>query len=197
MRRTIIASVVIIAGISIFLSCSQSKSNTVAQAEISKDSLVKRGEYLVTIMGCNDCHTPLKMTDQGPMPDMDRMLSGYPSQIPLSKLDTSLMNRWVLFSMAGPAMAGPWGISFAANITSDETGIGNWTEEQFKKAFTEGKFKGQEGTRPLLPPMPWQNYVHIKDEDVKAIFAFLKSTKPVNNVVPAAVPPNEVKKYNR
>ena len=193
MRRIIIASVAIMAGISILLSCGGPGSKSVA--EISQDSLVKRGEYLVTIMGCNDCHTPMKMTDKGPMPDMDRLLSGYPSQMPVGKVDTSVMKQWVMFGMGSPAAAGPWGISFPANLTSDDTGIGSWTEEQFKKALKEGKFKGQEGTRPLLPPMPWQNYVNIKDEDVKAIFAFLKSTKPVDNVVPAAVPPTELKKY--
>lgn len=195
MRKTILASVAIMAGISILLSCGGSESKSVAVAEISHDSLVKRGEYLVTIMGCNDCHTPMKMTEQGPAPDMDRLLSGYPSQLPVGKVDTTVMKQWVMFGMGSPAAVGPWGISFPANLTSDETGIGSWTEAQFKKALTEGKFKGQEGTRPLLPPMPWQNYVNIKDEDVKAIFAFLKSTKPVNNVVPNAVPPTELKKY--
>jgi hypothetical protein len=49
--------------------------------------------------------------------------------------------------------------------------------------------------RPLLPPMPWFNYTNIKDEDLKAIFAYLKSTKPVRNVVPGAIPPNELGKY--
>ena len=40
-----------------------------------------RGKYLVTVAGCNDCHTPLKMTAEGPKPDMDRMLSGHPEQL--------------------------------------------------------------------------------------------------------------------
>lgn len=92
-----------------------------------------------------------------------------------------------MFTHTNTAIAGPWGISFTANITSDSTGIGMWTLDQFKKAFKEGKYKGLDNSRPLLPPMPRQNYKNIKDEDAEAIFAFLKSTKPVHNIVPEAV----------
>jgi mono/diheme cytochrome c family protein len=163
-------------------------------AEISNDSLIRRGAYLVNVMGCHDCHTPKKMTPQGPAPDMDRMLSGHPAEVPVFSYDTSTTKNWVLFNMTGTATVGPWGTTFSANLTSDETGIGAWTEEQFKKALKEGKLKGLEGTRPLLPPMPWQNYKDIKDEDVKAIFAFLKSTKPVKNQVPQPVSPQDLAK---
>ena len=89
------------------------------------------------------------------------------------------------------AAAGPWGISFAANLTPDETGIGSWTFEQFKTAMTQGKYKGMENGRPLLPPMPWFNFTEMKDEDLRAIFAYLKSIKPVKNVVP---PPKQFEK---
>jgi hypothetical protein len=80
---------------------------------------------------------------------------------------------------------GAWGVSFSANITSDSTGIGGWTEEQFFKAMREGKSKGLDNTRPMLPPMPWQNFAKLKDADLRAMFAYLKSTKPVRNIVPA------------
>ena len=96
---------------------------------------------------------------------------------------------WALMSMDLTAAVGPWGTSFAANLTSDATGIGNWTEEQFERALRHGLYKGLEGSRPLLPPMPWQNLVNMKPEDMKAVFAYLKSTKPVENVVPAPIPP--------
>ena len=79
----------------------------------------------------------------------------------------------------------PGVVSFAGNLTSDETGIGNWTEEQFKKAITQGKYKGLDNSRPLLPPMPWPQFSMLNDADVKAIYTYLKSTKPVRNVVPA------------
>lgn len=85
------------------------------------------------------------------------------------------------------AAAGPWGITFAGNLTPDATGIGNWTEEQFKKALTQGKFKGLDNTRLLLPPMPWLNYAEMKDEDIHSIFTYLKSISPVENTVPTPV----------
>jgi len=96
-----------------------------------------------------------------------------------------------LFEPDLTAAAGPWGVSFAANITSDQSGIGNWTEEGFIRAMREGKFKGIEGSRMLLPPMPWENFAKLTDEDIRAIYAYLKTTKPVYNVVPAAIPPGE------
>lgn len=96
-----------------------------------------------------------------------------------------------MFSLTGTAIAGPWGVSYAANLTSDETGIGNWTEQQFFKAFRQGKYKGLDNSRTLLPPMPWQMYSQVTDADVSAIFAYLKSTTPVDNVVPAAVAPQD------
>jgi hypothetical protein len=162
---------------------------------VSKDSLIKRGSYLVTIMGCNDCHTPFKMGPNGPERDMDRLLSGHPEYIPVPKFDTLTSRNWVLFGLTGTSMIGPWGSSFAANITSDATGIGNWTEEQFRKVFKEGKFKGLDANRMILPPMPWENYVHVKDEDISAIFAYLKSTKPVKNIVPQHVSPDKLSSY--
>lgn len=84
---------------------------------------------------------------------------------------------------------GPWGTSFAANISSDESGIGNWTEEQFLTSIKQGKTKGVANGRPILPPMPWTTYRNLNDEDLKAVFAYLKSTPPVQNVVPAPLPP--------
>jgi hypothetical protein len=157
---------------------------------LSKDSLVKRGKYLVSIMGCNDCHSPTVMTPNGPGHDPSRMLSGHPQNLDLPSIDKQ-MNGWVMLSLTGTAMVGPWGTSYSANITSDETGIGNWTEAQFFKAIREGKYKGLDNTRSLLPPMPWQAYAQASDEDLRAIFSYLKSTPPVNNLVPPPVLPYE------
>lgn len=148
---------------------------------------VKHGEYLVQIAACSDCHTPLKMTDQGPVPDMDRYLSGHPSQLTLPPFDPAVGKDYVLINMTNTAIHGPWGTSYTANLTPDSTGTGSWTEEQFARAIREGKSKGLENGRPLLPPMPWQNYQALKDEDVSAIFAYLRTIKPVENLVPAAV----------
>lgn len=168
------------------ISCESKAPEKTADKAISQDSLISRGEYLVSISGCDDCHTPKKMGARGPEPDMDRRLSGYRMDVPLPPVDTNVIKKgWALVNGELTGWAGPWGASFSANLTSDETGIGNWSEEQFKKALTQGIWKGIDGNRTLLPPMPWQNFSHFKDEDVKAIFAFLKSTKPVRNVEPA------------
>ena len=106
--------------------------------------------------------------------------------------DTLIKNGFAMFYPDLTAAAGPWGISFAGNLTPDETGIGTWTEEQFIKAFTQGKFKGLDNSRMLLPPMPLENYSDMKLEDVKSIFMYLKSIKPVSNTVPAPVPPTKM-----
>ncbi|MBK9275470.1 MAG: c-type cytochrome [Flavobacteriales bacterium] len=160
-----------------------------APTEPPEAELVERGKYLVEIMGCHDCHSPKLMGPQGPYPDPDRLLSGHPAgtQLPPLPKDNA---GWALLSMDLTAAVGPWGTSFAANLTSDDSGIGTWTEEQFKRAITKGLYKGLEGSRPLLPPMPWQNLQNLKEEDIHAIFSYLKSTKPVANVVPPPVPPS-------
>ena len=178
-------------------SCSNSnqkstESETAVKA-VSQEDIVKRGEYLVTIMGCNDCHSPKKMGPNGPEIIPELMLSGYPSDRPVVKFDDpKIKEGFAMFYPDLAAAAGPWGISFAGNLTPDPTGIGTWTEEQFKRALTEGKFKGIEGSRMLLPPMPWTSFVELKDEDVSAIFAYLKSIKPVSNVVPQPIPPDQM-----
>ena len=83
----------------------------------------------------------------------------------------------------------PWGTSFAGNLTPHETGIGNWSVEQFKRALKEGKYKGLENGRPLMPPMPWPALRNFTDEDLEAMFAYLQTLKPIDNVVPAYRPP--------
>jgi hypothetical protein len=150
---------------------------------------IKRGEFLVNAIGCHDCHSPKKMTDKGPMVDPDRILSGHPANEKLAPYDAKTAKAYVLFNMGLTAANGPWGTSFAANLTPDDTGIGTWTEQQFVTAIKKGKFKGQEGGRELLPPMPWPSYSQFPDEDLKAMFAYLKTIKPVENVVPPPIPP--------
>jgi hypothetical protein len=152
---------------------------------VSNVALIKRGEYLVTTMGCNDCHSPKYMTPHGPMIDTLSMLSGFPSNRPIPEYPADLIKKGlVVFTGDATATMGPWGTSFAANLTPDDSGIGAWTEAQFKNAITHGKFKGLDGSRMIMPPMPWQNYVALKDEDIKAIFHYLKSLPPYKNLVP-------------
>jgi len=153
-------------------------------------SQIEYGHHLVQIAGCNDCHTPKKMTATGPAPDMTLLLSGHPAAAPVPDVDHAAMeSKGLAVTNDMTAWVGPWGTSYAANLTPDETGIGHWTETQFIRALREGKFKGLPDSRPLLPPMPWQNYASMKDEELKAIFAYLQSVKPVHNIVPPPVPP--------
>lgn len=154
------------------------------------ESQEKWGEHLVMISGCHDCHTPKKMGPNGPELDMDLMLSGHPAQMPPPDVDRKEMeSKGLAVSNTLTAWVGPWGISYAANLTSDATGIGNWQESNFITAIRKGKSKGIESARTLLPPMPWQGIANMTDDELKAVFAYLKSTKPIQNVVPDVAPP--------
>jgi hypothetical protein len=176
--------IVLVAG-SFLTSCGTLSSEE--KKGLSQAEKIELGKYLVTIGGCHDCHTPKVFGPQGPALDTNRLLSGYREGSSLPPYDSSIAKSgWALMGMEGTSMVSPVGVSFSANITSDETGIGSWTFEQFKKAFTKGRYKGLDNTRPLLPPMPWQNYKHMPEEDVESIFLYLKSTKPVRNIVPVA-----------
>jgi mono/diheme cytochrome c family protein len=156
----------------------------------AKPAAVERGKYLVALGGCNDCHTPKLMTGKGPVPDAKRLLSGFPASEKVPAVPAGVIGpaSWGgLFTNDLTGWAGPWGLSFASNLTPDkETGIGSWTEETFIKALRTGTTPGG---RPILPPMPWETIRVVNDKDMKAMFAYLKSLPPVRNMVPAPVPP--------
>ena len=170
------------------IACTSGVAKTeTTSAIISNDSLIKRGSYLVNAMGCDDCHTPKKFGPNGPELDMEHRFGGHLANSPVAKVNTSVIkDGWALFAMDLTSAVGPWGQSYAANISSDATGIGNWSEEQFMRALREGKSKGLKEGRPLLPPMPWFMYKNLNDTDIKAIFAYLKTSKPVENRVPGS-----------
>lgn len=154
------------------------------------ESQVKWGEHLVALGGCNDCHTPKKMTPKGPVNDMDLMLSGHPANMPAPDIDRQeIESKGLTVTQTLTAWVGPWGISYAANLTPDATGIGNWQESSFITALREGKFKGMPSARPIMPPMPIENFKDVTDDEIKAMFAYLKSIKPINNLVPEYQPP--------
>ena len=151
---------------------------------------VKFGEHLVSIAGCHDCHTPKKMGPSGPEMDFSLALSGHPAQMPAPDIDRKeVESKGLAVTNDLTAWVGPWGISYAANITSDSTGIGTWSEEQFLVCIREGKWMGLKNERTMLPPMPWREMGNMTDEELKAIFAYLKTTTPVHNVVPMVQPP--------
>ena len=151
---------------------------------------VARGKYLITLGGCHDCHTPKRMTEKGPALDTKRLLSGFPSSEKAPAIPEGVIGpkSWGgLFTNDGTGWAGPWGISFASNLTPDkETGIGAWKEETFIKTLRTGKTPGG---RPMLPPMPWEGIRQASDKDLKAMFAYLMSLPPVRNMAPSPIPP--------
>jgi mono/diheme cytochrome c family protein len=150
---------------------------------------VARGRYLVTAMGCNDCHTPLVMGPNGPEPDMSRMLSGHPQdmQLPLAPvLPPGPWNTAVAATLT--AWSGPWGVSFTHNLTPDrETGLGAWSLADFTDAMRTGRHQGR--GRQILPPMPWQSVAALTDDDIAAVFAYLQSIPAISNRVPEPIAP--------
>lgn len=160
-------------------------------ASAAHRSPVELGAYLVRTMGCNDCHTPYKLGPKGPEPDMSRALSGHPEGVKMPPPPTLPPGPWLTLNAAtNTAFAGPWGVSFAMNLTSDkETGLGDWTEEQFVETMRTGRHQGK--GRALLPPMPFQMLGNLVPEEVKAIFAYLRSLAPIRNRVPQPVDPPE------
>ena len=163
---------------------------TAAMAQTgASDALLKRGEYLITTGLCHDCHTPLMMGPNGPAPDMSRALSGHPQDISVTA-PAPKSEPWMgSFSPTLTAWSGPWGVSYSANLTSDpETGsLSGFTEEQFIQTMRTGRHKGQ--GRQILPPMPWPWIGQRTDDELKAMFAYLRSVKPVKNKVPDPLPP--------
>jgi hypothetical protein len=152
-------------------------------------SLVAEGEYLVRTSACHDCHTPFTMGSNGPEWDMTRALSGHPQDIVI-EAPAQLSEPWVSSGNAtNTAHSGPWGVSFSANLTPDpETGVlRDFSEEQFIETLRTGRHKGQ--GRQILPPMPWPVYGQMTDDDLRAIFAYLRQIPPIPNQVPEPLPP--------
>lgn len=174
------------------ISCKEQPKETTSPIDEQEQvqAQLDHGKYMVDVLGCTDCHTPKKMTAQGPVHDMDRFLMGFDASQPLPPVpDNVTIGPWVLFAGDLTAAVGPWGTSYAANLTPHETGIGNWSLQQFTKALRDGKYKGLETSRPMMPPMP-KHYAYLSDEDIEAIFNYLKTIPAKENVVPAYRPPS-------
>jgi mono/diheme cytochrome c family protein len=119
--------------------------------DVPRDDLVTYGAYLAGPLGhCIECHTPLI---DGRADYKHRLGAG------------------------GNEFSGPWGSSISRNITPDkETGLGDWTDEQIKRAITQGI--AADGS-PLLPPMGFHYYANISGPDLDALIAYLRSLKPL------------------
>ncbi|MDC8787189.1 c-type cytochrome [Roseateles koreensis] len=136
----------------------------VAGAMASDKASIRRGEYLVALGGCTDCHTPGHFLGH---PDLTRYLGGSD----------------VGFSIPGA------GVFLARNLTpDDETGLGKWTREQIVTAITTGK---RPDGRQLAPVMPYMAFSRLTPADAQAIAQYLKSLPPVRNKVPGPFGPNE------
>ena len=156
------AAIVLVAasvvGAAVALAASGAKSD-----KAGKMTPAERGKYLVTVMGCGDCHTPGTLYGG---PNMSRYLAG-------SELG------WT----------GPWGVVCARNLTSDpETGLGKWTVEQIAHAIRTGN---RPDGRQLAPIMPWMNFANLTDSDATAIASYLKTVPAVSHKVPEPVPPGQ------
>jgi cytochrome c len=160
-----------------------------ASAADNATSKVVRGQYLVQTSGCHDCHTPFKMGPHGPEPDMSRMLSGHPESLVMPPAPALPPGPWIGSSSAtNTAHAGPWGVSFTANLTPDaETGLGQWTLKNFTDTIRSGRHMGR--GRPVLPPMPIPVYNHFTDDDLEAVYAYLRTIPPIRNRVPEPLAP--------
>ena len=155
---------------------------------LGKAEQVARGKYLVDIMGCHDCHTPMKLGPNGPEWDMTRALSGHPEQLVMPPAPVQQAPWMASFAMTMTAWNGPWGTSFTRNLTPDkETGLGDWTVEEFIATMKTGRERGK--GRPVLPPMPVQNLANLTDSDIRALFAYLQSLPPIKNRTPQPVEP--------
>ena len=150
---------------------------------------IARGRYLVTLGGCGDCHTPKLFTPAGPVLDSSRLLAGHPEEAELPPVPPGVIGPggWAALGTSDlTAWAGPWGVTFAANLTPDPTGLAPWTPALFIRTMRSGKHLG--AGRPILPPMPWAGIGQLTDEDLRAVFAYLRTLKPVRNAVPAPLP---------
>jgi hypothetical protein len=191
-RMAFVVAGLVLVGAVVFSTAGTRITGRLRSDESVRTARVERGRYLVRMMGCNDCHTPWKLGERGPEPDMTRALSGHPEQVgPLAPAPLA-DGPWAWSGAAtNTAFSGPWGVSYAANLTPDQnTGLGIWTEDMFMKAIRTGRHMGV--SRPINPPMPWPMIRNANDEDLKSIFAYLRSLKPVTNHVPDYVPPVEM-----
>jgi mono/diheme cytochrome c family protein len=169
-----------------FVACSLSLfAQQRGNAQAPSAAMIARGKYLVTIQDCNGCHTPFNEKGE---PDMSKMLSGHPANVKVAAPRPRSGDWLVSINSTNTAWSGPWGVSFTSNLTPDRTtGIGSWTEETFIAAIRQGKKSGV--GRTLLNPMPWRMYAMSSDDDLKAIFAYLKTVPAISNRVPNPLPP--------
>ncbi len=127
-------------------------SNPSAAAD---DAAIERGQYLVQIGGCNDCHTAGYGEAAGKIP-VEQWLTGAPL-----------------------GFKGPWGTSYAANLRLT---VDTLTEDQWVP-FARA---------PRRPPMPWFNLRDMSDDDLRAMYRFIRELGPKGERAPPAAAPGVV-----
>lgn len=172
------------------ISAASAAPETAPTPKVANDRVV-RGEFLVRMGLCDDCHTTKKMGPNGPELDLSRRLAGHPQEMVMPPAPVLPAGPWAATASGTmTAWSGPWGLSFTQNLTPDpETGLGKWSEEEFVAALQTGRHQGR--GRPILPPMPWPAFSTLPEEDLRAIWAYLRTIPPVHNKVPDPVAPSE------
>ncbi len=186
-RDTLLGAIAFAAALATLTGVAAEAAEPAKQARLTVEQA--RGRYLMSTSACMDCHTPWKLGDKGPEPDITRLYSGHPEAMKMPPAPVLPEGPWIMTAAAtNTAWAGPWGVSFTANLTPDlETGLGRWTEADFIRTIRTGRHMGR--GREVLPPMPIAVYNNFTDRDLKAIFAYLRTIPPVRNKVPDPVPP--------
>ena len=126
------------------------------------DSDSAKGRYLVTLAGCNDCHTPFN----------NKLLIFY---------NDSMLAGGALYKVPESDFK-----VRSSNLTPDTaTGIGNWTEEIFLSKFKNYREQKAYDYNPgkYNTDMPWTILAKMTDDDIKSIYRYLRTIKPVNNRV--------------
>ena len=166
------------------------QAETYTAASFTPDQ-VTRGVELVNEWKCNFCHTPeLRGPDGKPMPNPEKLLSGYPQDEPVPDIADMVINSDAYMEFLDNLDNTVWAsndtLVFAANLTPDaETGIGSLSPEQFVATIRQGQHMGL-GKR-LLYPMPWQELAELPDADLISIYAYLRTIDPVKNKVPPPI----------
>ena len=192
-EKMVVGAAVLVASMSVIVAANASRPVSAPQTAkrgLTKAEQIARGKYMVTIGGCHDCHTPwIVQPDGKPGPDMTRALSGHPMQFPIKENVKLAGDRFtVAIAPTNTAYSGPWGTSFAANLTPEPlTGTGIWTFDIFRNTIRKGRHWGV--GRPLNPPMPWFNYKEMTDEDLLAVYTYIRTLRPIYNEVPEPLPP--------
>ena len=144
-----------------YLIRSEPQPITAPVAARNSSDLVHRGEYLVTMANCEECHTPQV---RGKALEHMRFAGGFP-------------------------LNGPWGTVASANITPDDSGIKYYDEALFLRVMHTGYV----GARKLAPIMPIFDFKEMTDDDLKAVFAYLRTVQPVKHRVDNSEPPAQCK----